>query len=503
MKKILLSLLFAGSFAAAKAQTISVLLSDSSLSTQKAPIGSYVGTDGATATKINTTTGNLAGATGYYLHVTGSAVYTTPGTGYYAGFAINASGASYGFASTDLTKSYLVYRVNTNGSSTKVGFSLKTTVAEYYVERDYSTVTAAQTGWLKDSILITDFKSTVSTNSPTLDSVAAFRTVVVKIICTNGGGTCSAEVNLDDVYLNQYAAAVVPPFIIYDGDSPTAKISSLSTFGATGSTVTFPSTGSGATANNHGNYVKAVSTGANPSNYQGGFGGAAYVAGGYPSFGYNRGTANTTTYVKYRFTSNGADSVKIELQFNTAASGGATTYQYGYDVNYNSTETPAALSGWIYDSIPLINFRLIVSNSLTSTPLLSDSIPYLGKLGVSINSIKNGVRTTEVNMDDITFVEGGVTSIFAAAPTSTNVASSSLYPNPATGVAYVKLSLKSSSVVKVSVSDVMGKVMYTSPEVTTNDYNNTISLAGYNKGLYTVSYIVDGGVAKSQLLVVE
>lgn len=86
---------------------------------------------------------------------------------------------------------------------------------------------------------------------------------------------------------------------------------------------------------------------------------------------------------------------------------------------------------------------------------------------------------------------------------ASKVASSNIYPNPASVDATVKLSLETSANVNVVVTDLMGRVVTEVYNGTTASVSETINVSGLAKGTYTVTYFVDGAAAKSELLLVK
>jgi hypothetical protein len=97
----------------------------------------------------------------------------------------------------------------------------------------------------------------------------------------------------------------------------------------------------------------------------------------------------------------------------------------------------------------------------------------------------------------------GTTGPTAVSAAQANISSSKLYPNPTSDMANVELNLKSSSEVKVILSDLMGKEVMTIATGTMSSLNESFSVANLNKGIYTVSYFINGSAAKAELLMVK
>ncbi len=101
---------------------------------------------------------------------------------------------------------------------------------------------------------------------------------------------------------------------------------------------------------------------------------------------------------------------------------------------------------------------------------------------------------------------GGDTSSVVASTNSAlaaKIASSKIYPNPVSDFAKVELNLKSASSVKVTLSDLMGKEIMTIAEGTFAELSREFSVANLNKGMYNVTYLIDGKAAKAEMLMVK
>lgn len=96
-----------------------------------------------------------------------------------------------------------------------------------------------------------------------------------------------------------------------------------------------------------------------------------------------------------------------------------------------------------------------------------------------------------------------VTVATATSISSANIASSNLYPNPATNVAHIELNLATASDVKIMVTDAVGKQIANISQGVTSSVSYDLNVAGLTKGVYTVTYVLDGTPAKASLLVVQ
>jgi len=86
---------------------------------------------------------------------------------------------------------------------------------------------------------------------------------------------------------------------------------------------------------------------------------------------------------------------------------------------------------------------------------------------------------------------------------SSNIATSSLYPNPTSDVANVSLDLKAAADVKVVLNDMLGNQVDVINAGTTASVKTSFNVSKLAKGAYTVNYIINGESAKTELLLVK
>ncbi|MBX9852628.1 MAG: T9SS type A sorting domain-containing protein [Cytophagaceae bacterium] len=98
---------------------------------------------------------------------------------------------------------------------------------------------------------------------------------------------------------------------------------------------------------------------------------------------------------------------------------------------------------------------------------------------------------------------GGTAGVAGTNSAVDNISSSVVYPNPASGTATVELNLKSSSDVKITLSDMLGREVAVIAEGRMSALEQTFDVSAFTKGLYTVNYSIDGVPAKSELLMVK
>lgn len=108
-----------------------------------------------------------------------------------------------------------------------------------------------------------------------------------------------------------------------------------------------------------------------------------------------------------------------------------------------------------------------------------------------------GLNNTKISIDDVKI------GACVLGTKSASIASSKLYPNPASEIANIELALKSTSDVKVTVSDMMGKVVAEVANEKASDIAKSFDVSALTKGVYTVNYYINGSPAKAEMLVVK
>jgi len=200
--------------------------------------------------------------------------------------------------------------------------------------------------------------------------------------------------------------------------------------------------------------------------------------------------------------------VKIRVQFQ--------------DASNNSIEATAGTGdSWAFDVTPtMTTFTLDISNAVglkwddNSTPKCApcelSTFDYTkvkqilffvdpGNAGTAPNptpSTFNGLVTMD-NLKLGTAVKVGLDTKSAAS----KISSSTVFPNPTEGEFTVRLNLNNSSSATILVSDLMGKQVASKTAV--NGVDTKFETTGLAKGMYTVTYVIDGTPAKSELVVVK
>ncbi len=104
-----------------------------------------------------------------------------------------------------------------------------------------------------------------------------------------------------------------------------------------------------------------------------------------------------------------------------------------------------------------------------------------------------------ITLDDVKFGTTPVVGL-GAKSAAANIASTKVYPNPATAGFTAEVNLNNAAATTVILSDMMGK------QIATKSVENgsaSFETAGLANGIYTVTYVVDGTPAKSELVVVK
>lgn len=237
--------------------------------------------------------------------------------------------------------------------------------------------------------------------------------------------------------------------------------------------------------------------------YVGGFGGGSYSE---PEVGQPWGTnvtgsggslANYFFNIKIKSASPGP-IIKVQLESKDSAN------VQGYIIN-RATGTPGGNYKTI--SIPLSAF----SNTIGAygdpinkaghymTAAFADS---LFKIGFSVNNagLNNGAGSVTFSITDIWISKDKTGIVTSTTSAAANIESTKVFPNPATEAFTAEVSLKNNSNVTIILSDMMGKQIATKSAANGSAAFETASLA---KGMYTVTYVLDGTPAKTELVVVK
>lgn len=261
-------------------------------------------------------------------------------------------------------------------------------------------------------------------------------------------------------------------------------------------------------------------TGSSANYYVWGTNNGKYSSTGTPqAFGY---TGAATGYVSFRARAGNANSrMKVGLQTTDGK-----TFAAEIDLGANA----AALTGWVVQNLAFNTMRQEDANGNASTtpntyPTAAD-LANVAQINIilQVNSCQwdptanggagaciNVSRSGEIWVDDIYLSQNSLTTItqIPNTPLSTkaaaNIASSVVFPNPASDAVFATLNLKASNDVTVVVTDLMGRQVATRSFGRVTEINNAeiFNAASLAKGMYTVTYVLDGTPAKSDLVVVK
>ncbi|MCU0416065.1 MAG: T9SS type A sorting domain-containing protein [Cytophagaceae bacterium] len=204
------------------------------------------------------------------------------------------------------------------------------------------------------------------------------------------------------------------------------------------------------------------------------------------------GTGNAV--INVTFSSSTAARLRVDIKdvngyvSNFAAAtftGSATSVTHTFVINPRDAYSPAgAVTGSCTPSV--------------ANPCLLD----LTQIVEILFSLNDGSAITENEVVNITAISAGALSTSTKAA---NIASSVVFPNPASDAVFANLNLKASNDVTVVVTDLMGRQVATRSFGRVTEINNAeiFNAASLAKGMYTVTYVLDGTPAKSDLVVVK
>jgi hypothetical protein len=189
------------------------------------------------------------------------------------------------------------------------------------------------------------------------------------------------------------------------------------------------------------------------------------------------------------------NGVKIEIAATNKPNGEAPKFQI------DATETPQTFTFDLEGARIVENWNCVDWPSDCPTINTTAQFDYtqVAKIVFLISGGKEYQGT--VTFDD--FKIGGGPDVLSTTAAKAAISSSKLYPNPATESASIEVSLKESSDVKVTLSDLMGREVAVIANERSLDVNKSFSTANLAKGMYTVNYFINGAPAKAELLMVK
>lgn len=208
-------------------------------------------------------------------------------------------------------------------------------------------------------------------------------------------------------------------------------------------------------------------------------------------------TASATEDAQIALQVEDVHGAKIELKATNQPDGAAAKLQF--DV----TSTPEVVTFDLTGARIVANWDCLPGNYPLDCPTVDEVTEFdYTQVAKVIFLIAGGVEYQgTVTFDD--FKIGGGPGVLSTNAAKAAISSSRLYPNPATESASIEVSLKESSDVKVTLSDLMGREVAVIANERSLDVNKSFSTANLAKGMYTVNYFINGAPAKAELLMVK
>jgi len=255
------------------------------------------------------------------------------------------------------------------------------------------------------------------------------------------------------------------------------------------------------------NVIHAVGSCSATKYYVGGFGIGSFAG---PNVGKAWGTGVTASgnplsgyYLNVTIKAAAATGPKIKFQLSASDS----TNVQGYILDL-SAGTGTANGGYKIYSIPLSSFSNTIGTygdpiNLAGhymTKAFADSL-YKLEYAVNVGTTADGSGSVDFSIKDqwISTSKTGIVTATQAAVA--NIASTRVFPNPTEGSFYVQLNLKTSASASIILTDMTGRQVAVKNAVSGID--TEFNTAGLAKGMYTITYVLDGTPAKSELVVVR
>lgn len=256
------------------------------------------------------------------------------------------------------------------------------------------------------------------------------------------------------------------------------------------------------------NVIRANGSCAATKYYVGGFGAASFSA---PNVGLPWGTNVTNSggsmasyYLNLEIKASGATAPKIKVQLSSKDS----TNVQGYILDLTTAAGVATANGFKIYSIALGSFSNTIGQygdpinkvGHYMTKAYADSL-YKIEYSVNVGTTTDGSGSVNFEMKNqwISTNKATITSTISSA----NIGSTVVFPNPAESSFTAQVNLKSSANVSINVSDMMGNVVRTEELGNVVSAAKEINVSGLAKGMYTVTYILDGTPAKAEKIMVK
>lgn len=192
-----------------------------------------------------------------------------------------------------------------------------------------------------------------------------------------------------------------------------------------------------------------------------------------------------------------AVAVRVQFEDLNGKKIEGTAAVYGSEYSFNATTT---FQTWTLDLTGGVGFQHSGCAGGTN-PCAITGFDYT-KVTKVLFFVQPGSNTFvgTVTLDDVKI--GKATNVsLSTSSAAANIASTKVFPNPTTGSFTAQVSLVNNVAVSVILTDMMGKQISTKAVDANGEAN--FETAGLANGLYTVTYVIDGTPAKTELVVVK
>jgi len=167
----------------------------------------------------------------------------------------------------------------------------------------------------------------------------------------------------------------------------------------------------------------------------------------------------------------------------------------GVSFTWGTGCSPCEVKTFQYNKVSKILFFVDPGHAGTTAQAGSEASNEDGIAGFQPSTFSGAVTIDNFKVG--TTVKVGLGTSSAAS----KISSSTVFPNPTEGEFNVRLNLNGASEATILVSDLMGKQVASKTAV--NGVDTKFYTTGLAKGMYTVTYVIDGTPAKSELVVVK
>jgi hypothetical protein len=267
-------------------------------------------------------------------------------------------------------------------------------------------------------------------------------------------------------------------------------------FTGAGTAFIFTPGSNGFTVDTTAGVITAAGTAPTAGYYINGFGNGSYAQNGDPqAFGYTAANFATDKF----FMNVNAPGMKFKVQFTTYTNGVADADLYGYEFDLSTT------TGTTFADVSSLmsNFSKIVANNPNGADFLTAALAAkIGKIEFAINKQANGgTGPGYVKLKNMTI--GLSTVITSTASAAANIGSTKVFPNPTEGSFTAEVNLNNATSTTIIVTDMLGKQVASQNLGTVTSSSAVFNTSSLAKGMYTVTYVLDGTPAKTELVVVK